>query len=270
MTEQDPKRWLDSDAQGDGALRDLLDAGRAERPSAAQLGALAKRLGPPFDGPGSGGGGGGGTTSGVPAAAASGLTTVGVAAAAILVLCGLWAWQSRSENEASAHAQRRAPIEAGRVEPRPPPPAAAAEPAQAPEPQLVTPQAVPPGVVPGPRREPVHAPAAKRAQRPALAPNDAGAELELIERANRQLRDAPAQALVTIAEHEQRFPASQFAQERELIAIEALIATGQREPARVRGERFLARYPASSHARKVRALIATAAPPAAADAAVKP
>jgi hypothetical protein len=123
-----------------------------------------------------------------------------------------------------------------------------------------------PARTPSPRR-PVPSPA-----RPtAVESLDPLAELELIEQAHGQLASAPAQALTATERHARRFPTGQFAQERELIAIEALIALGHAERARARGERFLARYPRSSHGRKVRALIAQrATAPTMATAAAQP
>jgi hypothetical protein len=112
----------------------------------------------------------------------------------------------------------------------------------------------------------------RRAPRPRTSPpahHDALAELELLEQAHRALAVDPARALAATDLHAQRFAGSQYAQERELIAIEALLELGQLEGARVRGERFLSLHPRSSHARKVRSLIA-ARPAAAPDAANAP
>jgi outer membrane protein assembly factor BamD (BamD/ComL family) len=45
-------------------------------------------------------------------------------------------------------------------------------------------------------------------------------------------------------------------QEREVIAIEALVKTGRKEDARTRADRFKTRFPGSSHTRRLDALLA--------------
>jgi hypothetical protein len=52
-------------------------------------------------------------------------------------------------------------------------------------------------------------------------------------------------ALVALAKHEQRFPQSQFADEREVIAVQALVAAGRRDAAYERAKRFAAARPKS-------------------------
>ena len=52
-------------------------------------------------------------------------------------------------------------------------------------------------------------------------------------------------ALARLALHERRFPNGALAQEREAMAIRALVLTGDREHARARADAFRARYPGS-------------------------
>jgi hypothetical protein len=261
MSDRD-ESWLDPGAATDTALSELLAAGRDEQPSAAQLQALAERLGPTFNGPGPGSGGGGEPSAGgssVAAATAISPTAavspaaLAIAAAAILALCGVWAFHRGRADDAGMRApaltqpQPAAPIT---------PPVASDRAAPA------SPQTTAASADAGVAVDPT--PPTKRAKTIAPVPATAAdtlAELALLEQAHRALPGAPAQALAAVETHERRFPASQYGQERELIAIEALLATKQIERARLRGERFLALYPRSSHGRKVRALIARAHAP---------
>jgi hypothetical protein len=90
---------------------------------------------------------------------------------------------------------------------------------------------------------------------------DPAAELALLKRAKAHARSAPQRALALVAEHEQRFANGSLVQEREVIAIEALLAGGDRDAAERRAARFFERFADSAHARRVRALLGT--PPAA-------
>jgi len=98
----------------------------------------------------------------------------------------------------------------------------------------------------GPRR----APPAAEAQ-----PNDIDAELALLKRARAEVRPSPARALALTAEHATRFAHGTLAEEREVIAIEALLVRGTRAAAQARARAFFASYPASAHGRRVRALL---------------
>ena len=83
----------------------------------------------------------------------------------------------------------------------------------------------------------------------------APSELELIDRARREVRSAPASALASAAEHERRFPPGAMAEEREVIRISALAALGKRAEARARGEAFLRVNPDTAYAPRIRSLI---------------
>ena len=83
-------------------------------------------------------------------------------------------------------------------------------------------------------------------------------ELQLLAAAQRALHAAPARALALTDKHAEAYPSGRFEQEREEIAIEALLALGQNEAARARARRFLARYPGSTHARRVSQLLSAA------------
>ncbi len=77
----------------------------------------------------------------------------------------------------------------------------------------------------------------------------------MVERSRVALDHDPALALDQAQAHARIYPDGVFAQEREVLAIEALLKLRRRAQALVRAERFVERYPESSHVRRVRALI---------------
>lgn len=147
---------------------------------------------------------------------------------------------------------------------QPPPPAAntvATEPTQphpaAPStPPATGTAAVPKVAAPEPTATPSTATATPTpARRPIVPPADPAAELRLLELAQQALRNDPARALAITEQHRQRFAHGQFAQEREMLAIEALVALGQRDRAEARARAFSRRYPDSSHLPHLRDLV---------------
>jgi hypothetical protein len=86
------------------------------------------------------------------------------------------------------------------------------------------------------------------------------AELELLQRAQELLRADPARALALVEGDARTFPGSPLIQEREVIAIEALMRLGRAGEARVRAERFLRRFPRSAYRLRVQALTANPTP----------
>ncbi len=92
-----------------------------------------------------------------------------------------------------------------------------------------------------------------------IAPtDDLAAEAALIDRARVAIRSlSPRDALRILDEHERRFRRGQLAEERELLAIEALVALHDAR-ARARIERFRAAYPSSSHLARIEELAARA------------
>jgi hypothetical protein len=67
-----------------------------------------------------------------------------------------------------------------------------------------------------------------------------------------------ASALDGVKRHEQKFPRGQLTEEREAIAVQALVVLHRGDEARARGGRFLAKYPNSVLAPAVKAALATA------------
>jgi hypothetical protein len=66
-----------------------------------------------------------------------------------------------------------------------------------------------------------------------------------------------ASALDGVKRHEQKFPRGQLTEEREAIAVQALVVLHRGDEARARGGRFLAKYPNSVLAPAVKAALAT-------------
>jgi hypothetical protein len=83
-------------------------------------------------------------------------------------------------------------------------------------------------------------------------------ELALLRRAQTELRVAPARALLLADEHAARFAGGALDQEREVIAIDALLRLGRRGEATARAERFRQKYPRSAHERRIDVLLASA------------
>jgi hypothetical protein len=71
-------------------------------------------------------------------------------------------------------------------------------------------------------------------------------EREWVDGAVGALRNGhPREALDLAEQHARQFPAGQLAEEREVVAIEALLALGRTDEARTRTARFRARFPES-------------------------
>jgi hypothetical protein len=73
-------------------------------------------------------------------------------------------------------------------------------------------------------------------------------ELQLLGRARRLVASDPARALELTAEHTQRFPDGLLEQEREALAIDALLRLDRKNLASARAKRFLNSHPGSAHA----------------------
>jgi hypothetical protein len=80
-------------------------------------------------------------------------------------------------------------------------------------------------------------------------------ELALVARAQAALARTPGAALSIVGEHERRFPEGALVQEREVIAIDALLRLGRQADAEARATRFHQRFPTSAHGRRVDVLL---------------
>jgi len=81
-------------------------------------------------------------------------------------------------------------------------------------------------------------------------------ELSLLERAQQAVTRDPSAALLLCEQHAAAFPNGSFTQEREVIAIDALLRLGRIAQAQARADGFLSHYSDSAHAQRVRALLA--------------
>jgi hypothetical protein len=227
--EKDPPPLADPSSEAPESLRSLLRSAKSDLPSAADLARLEAKLGPLMSG-----GGVQPTTSGL-----SGLGKAGIAAlGGLLVAGGVYL------------STRPAPPTPG----TPPAPPALREP-PAPATEIVpAPAPVPPDTASSTATEPsgsAHgAPGTARtatgAARPSLVPED-----QLLERARRALASDPNRALSLTREHARTYPSGVLAQEREVIAIEALRRLGRGSEADARRGTFEQRYPQSAHRRNL-------------------
>lgn len=243
MSDRDPERWLRSKASEDAGMSTLLRAGRAEQPSAQQLNALAEKLQATFSTPPSGAGGAAGAGAGGALLAPIGPIVLGTLLA--FGVAGAW-FGIRGAGEPTPETP---PVAPPVPTAQPVPPAAVV---RVPAPPVSVSDAVVVDAAPEPP------PPARLMPGPVERAQDPAAELALLEQAHRNLAAAPARALDATAAHRRRFPRGQYEQEREVLAIEALLALQRDAQASARAARFLARHPESSHARRVRALVAGA------------
>lgn len=79
----------------------------------------------------------------------------------------------------------------------------------------------------------------------------------LVERARvALLRRNPSDALAAVQEHARRFPRGEFAEEREVLAVQCLVALGRSAEATARAEAFHRRFPQSALGAAVDAAVA--------------
>ena len=231
MTNDDPPRLVSAGSPASEPLRRALDAGRAELPTSDQMGRVASGLAPLL-GPGSGGDGSGGSAPASSGAGASGatitaakVTLVALIGGTLAVGGGTWVRTAIEQSEPHSRAPRGVSL--------------------------------PERLAPSSREPPRSTPAVET--RPASAPSvsvpSATTEIELLERAQDALPSSPALTLRLLREHAVRFPDGMLSQEREVLAIDALLRAGQRESAITRAQRFATRWPASAHNRRISVLI---------------
>lgn len=95
---------------------------------------------------------------------------------------------------------------------------------------------------------------------PAPPPAAAAPESELLRGAKAALlRGDATQALALTATHATHYPGGQFVEEREAIAVEALVALGRTSAADDRFQRFRARYPQSSYLARLQRIVSAGA-----------
>ena len=82
-------------------------------------------------------------------------------------------------------------------------------------------------------------------------------EAELLEKARADISRDPASSLRSLDQHREGFGDGQLTAERELLAIDALARQGRSAEARARAAAFLARFPSSPYADRVRRIVGT-------------
>jgi hypothetical protein len=82
-------------------------------------------------------------------------------------------------------------------------------------------------------------------------------EAELLEKARADISRDPASSLRSLDQHREGFVDGQLTAERELLAIDALARQGRAAEARARAAAFLARFPSSPYADRVRRIVGT-------------
>jgi len=225
MSLDDPPRLTDPASGAPDELRSLFDAGTRDVPSAGELARLATKLGPVL-GPGAG-------------ATASGGSAAGVGKLALVVgaLVGGALLVSSLTREVPTNVPDARPLPQKEVAPKPENPAKVEPPVATQAPAAEAPSA-PPSTV-------------ERPVRRAEQLSNAELEVELLERARAALAGNPAHALSLTSEHKLRFPGGTLAQEREVIAIEALRRLGKNDQAALRADEFAKHYPGSAHRHKL-------------------
>ena len=87
--------------------------------------------------------------------------------------------------------------------------------------------------------------------------SDPVAEVALLERAQRSLDVEPREAVAITAEHRKAFPRGALVQEREMLAIDALLRLGDRAAAERRARAFERAFPSSSHRARLADLLSS-------------
>jgi hypothetical protein len=251
MSDQDPVRLVDavSEDESTRSLKRLIEEGRKELPSDAQLAALAGKLAPVLGGGGGAGGAGGGGASANTAssgATASSVTGAGVAkGVAIVAIAGAsiaTAWQVSLLSKMNGPSDQRASPSSGRVVDRAAiaaPPALTADPAIPPT-VFIMPSSLPLAMQPPP-------PSVPRPDAGLLATPAVRDEVTLLQRATKALPTNPAETLAICNQAAARYPKGILAQEREVLAIRALMTLGRTKEATARADAFKSKYPSSAH-----------------------
>jgi hypothetical protein len=234
---KDPERLLDA---ADPTLRALLRAGREEVPDEAQLAVLVAKLGPIVGGSG-GGGGGGGAAGG---AATKATVAKGVASATIAKVVGTVATVvvvgvATVRMVSAPHSMTATATSTSTSTP------------------TATPTATPTSTSTATATStPLETPAAVETPAPSPPPPPPPLdETKLVSRAQSDLLTNPARALSECNDLAKQLPHGELAQEREVIAIDALVRLGRRDEANARASRFEAAYPQSAYRRRVDAIL---------------
>ncbi len=231
----EPRPWLQEGAPN--GLKSLLESARHDEPTAAQLARMAAKLGPLLVPSSAAAAAASSSSSAVAPAVKAAAVKVGLATKVVLATVTIAAVGGGAFQSGRVYQQRTTPPPAPAVI-QLPPIAAAPVPVAEPEP---APVAEPPAPAP----KPVVA-----------APTTPDAEVALLKSSlAAQGKGDSALALSLSQQHLKRFPHGNFEQEREVIAIEALVGLGRRDEAKKRAEAFAKKFPTSTHLLKVESLV---------------
>ncbi len=277
----DPKRIIDPESRSSPKLRALLRAGRVDLPSEHRIESIAVRLGPRLGrlhvgrssvrATGSGAAGAGAAAVGDKIATAAKLCVLTLVA--LGVAAGTYVETRRAPAEGAPVLVTAPAVQAASASIGAPPTSLAGStmdratsatavvpavpaPAPMPAPGPVSTRASEPAAI-APAPEPVPTPPRAPAAAPAIATD---AEVSLLQSAQDALPSDPSGALLLAARHAAQFPHGALAQEREVIAIEALLRLERRDDARLRAGRFYRDFPHSAHRARIEALVGETSP----------
>jgi hypothetical protein len=176
--------------------------------------------------------------------ALGGVTAMKLTAASLAVGASLWFGQGAMQTARPVPAQTPSASQPPAAEPEAPQPSIAPLATQAPQ------------LAPSPiqAREKPRAPERLRTQLKRVPAPD---ELALIRDAQ-AARQTPVQALQLLAQHRKYYPDGLLSQEREILAVEALLASGQRARAETQARAFVRAYPGSVHLVRLRSMVGEA------------
>ena len=271
---EEPARLLDAASETTDPVRAVLRSGQRGLPGPADLARLAARLPlgplpPPSGSPPAAPPpaappmtplrliAGGAAPSALPGAIVGALLALGVVG-------GVWWHDAKAppEGAAPAHvteAKSAAAVEGPAIAPLPadrdPAPAPSATPSSrstSPTIRSALPVEASAEVVPNDAPSPDALPLGPGSS-PAAA-TETETEVHLLQRAQSALGASSSAALALTDEHARRFPGGALAQEREFIAVSALLALGRAPEARSRAARLLERFPASAYRGRLESL----------------
>ena len=229
-----------------------LEPAREDRPSEQRLAAIAAGLGPLFESAGAAGavGAGAAGVAGAGGSIATKLTVAGAAAvASIAAVIGVVAYSADEEASRAPAATVEVAAQPVAGETRI---ATETESAADTESDVATATADvsetdPPAPAERPRRR------RDTEDEPATP---ARPEIDILTGAQDALASDPSRALALAAEHARGHPNGMLAQEREVLAIDALLRLGRRDEAEERADAFNARWPRSAQTRRIATLLA--------------
>ncbi|WP_438035967.1 hypothetical protein [Sorangium sp. So ce204] len=260
----DPKRWNQEGGGAPPGARELLRAAAPIRPmTSAELARTAARVAPLETAAGAAAG------ATMPAWIKGIFLAAGIGAGGAGLHAALGEAPSAAATIAPPPVLTDLPLERllSRAENRMPAEAPAAEAPVAEAPIAEAPVAEAPAAeAPRPTPSALHR-EAPRSPRPAAPAPEATAaadrddlvrESNLVDASRASLAQDPEAALAALERHQAEFPKGRLAEEREFIAIRALVRLGRADEARARAAAFFALYPSSSFAEPLRRIVGAA------------